>query len=214
MLNRRHVIAGAPVLIASTCIGIDGAQALSIGGAFKRVATTVVQGLNFVTNPAAQVAAATKVLAPLVREVSPEAGRAVDMVQKIAEQNSTLEARLRIIANVGLAQGLPIFANTGFQQESVPTFSEQSARPLQLSSSLEDELRADPFGYVQRNAARLTDHVNTFPSARYPATFLVGAGDITMERIPAGTSQSPAGYFSSVLTIGDILKLVSIFRGA
>ena len=211
MLNRRSMILGGPVLVASTVVWTTGADA-SIGGIFKRVASTVVQGVNFVTNPAQQIATATRVLAPLIRQASPEASRAVEVINKIAEQNSTLEGRLRIISAVGMAQGLPIFANTGFTDEQVPTHADQSAQPLQLTSSVEDELRADPFGYVQKNADYLADHAKTFPFTRVPAIFSVGAGSTMLERTPPITP-TRSGYFSSVLTIADIIRLVSIFRG-
>lgn len=211
MLNRRGFLTGGSALVSTAVIWNSSANAFKLGGVFKRIATVVVQGLNFATNPAKQVAVATKHLANVVRQASPDGARALDMVNRIAEQNSTLEARLRIISAVGLSQALPIFANTGFQAEQLQAFADQSARPLQLTSSVEDEVRADPSNYVTRNAEYLADYARTFPFTRLPQSFNVSPGLVEVQRI-RGSAPAGNGYYSSVLSIADILRLVSIFR--
>ncbi|MGW1425728.1 hypothetical protein ACWAT4_37000 [Bradyrhizobium manausense] len=211
MLSRRNVMLGGPVLVASAILAPTNAEA-GLGGIFKKVVTTAVQGATFITNPAQQVAAATKVLAPLVNQVSPDAGRAVEMVNKIASNSSTLEGRLSIIAGLGVTQGLPLFVNTGYTQEDVPTYAEQSARPMFFSSSDEAELRADPTAYVAKNAELIADQVKTFPYAVIGKSYLVDAGGVLLDRIE-GQAPKGAGLYPSVLSIGNLLRLVSIFRG-
>jgi hypothetical protein len=213
MPNRRELLIGVPTVFASAVLWNNGSDAFNLGGVLKRVAVAAVQGLNFVTNPAQQVAAVTKVLTPIVQQISPDAGRAVTMINKIAEQSSTLEGRLKIISSVLLPQALPIFANTGFSNEQVPTFTEQAAQPLQLTSSTEDELRTDPNGYILRNADFLGDYVKTRSFGLVPRTFVVNAGDVVSDSVPAIGIPLGSGFYPSVMAVADLLRLVSIFRG-
>src|SRR5262249_39649010 len=147
MLNRRDLIVGVPTLVASTVIFNNNCHAGGLGGIFKKVAVAAVQGLNFVTNPAAQVAAATKVLTPIISQISPDAARAAEMIGKIADESSTIEGRLKIAVGVLAPAALPIFANVGFQQEPIDQYAQQAGAPLQLTPSIEEELRGDPGKY-------------------------------------------------------------------
>jgi hypothetical protein len=210
MMNRRNLVVGAPILIASFVLPHRDAQA-GLFGSIKRVASTVIQGINFVTNPAAQVAAATRALAPIVKQLSPDLARANEMINKISSQASTMEGRLRIAAGVLAPQALPIFANVGFEVEPITTYAQQAGQPLTVSSSLEDELRQDPIGYIQRNTDLLDDYIRATGGRILPHTFTVPGGDVISSSIASDRTRQ-AGYFPSVLNIQDVLRLISIFK--
>jgi hypothetical protein len=214
MLSRRDLTLGTPALVASVVLWDSDCYAKGLGGVFKKVAASVVQGINFVTNPAAEIAAAAKVITPLIKQISPDAARATEMIQKIADQSSTIEGRLRIIAGVLAPQALPILANVGFGAEQITQFAQQSGSPLNLSSSLEDELRHSPGSYVEKNYDELKDHVSRTATVELAAsTYDIQAGEIVANGIPSKGAPGGPGFYPSVLTIADVLQLVSIFRG-
>ena len=177
MIDRRSVVVATLILLASFIVPGRRANA-GLFGAIKKVATAVVQGANFITNPAAQVAAATKALTPLVQQLSPDAGRASEMIQKIAEQSSTLEGRLKIATGVLVPQAIPIFANVGYQDDAVTTYAEHAGLPLTISSSVDDELRNDPTGYIERHNDLLDDYVKATSIGIIPNTYTVLSGAV------------------------------------
>ncbi|OSI70488.1 hypothetical protein BST63_33315 [Bradyrhizobium canariense] len=212
MLNRRQIAFGGPVLVASTLL-ISREASAGIGGVLKKVASATIQGATFITNPAAQVAAALKVLNPLIEKVSPDLGRATSMIQKTAAESSTLEGRLKIIVGATAPQAIPLFANTGFSPAQMQMYSDQSTKTYHLSKSAEDELRGDPYGFVSKNADELSDYVKKYPYGVYAESFVLNPGEIAVRG--AGKAAGPAGtgFYPTTLSIGDLITLVSIFRG-
>lgn len=211
MMDRRSLVVGAPILLATFVIPNHAAQA-GLFGSFKKVASTVLQGINFVTNPAAQVAAATKALAPVIKQLSPDIARANEMINKMSTQASTMEARLKIAVGVLAPQALPIFANVGYQNEQMTAYAQQAGTPLTVSSSTDDELRQDPRGYVQRNSDLLEDYIKATTLGIVPHSYTVPGGDVLMSSIASASGPKKTGYFPSVLNIEDLLRLISIFK--
>ena len=211
MLNRRGFIAsGGIVVFGSALIEIKPAAALNLGKVFKGVATTIVQGIHVATKPVEQlVKTGTDILESTVREAGHAADATLQMINKVQQQTAGAIDQANQFAQQGIAQVLPLFANAGFQAQQLDFVLTQAGKLLSLGSSSEDELRSDPYGFVDRNSQMLLDHVNTFPQQIGTTTISAGAGQFGIGQVRGG--QAPGkGYYASVLSLSDIIRLVTL----
>lgn len=210
MINRRVIVSGGPLLLASAVMW-NGTARAGLLGKLGKVAGTVVQGVNIATNPAKQIEIATKAVKPLVHQIAPSADRALEITNQMAQQSSTLEGRLKIIVSTMAPQAIPFFVNTGYVQDTMDTYAQTSRSPLELGSSDEQSLIGDPSAFVQKREEYLADYVKRSSYGYRAETFAVPAGGISLNGIISSQKLSP-GYYPSILSISDLLTLVSIFR--
>jgi hypothetical protein len=210
MLTRREGLLCSGAIVASTLIWEGEANAFNLGGILHKVATTLVHAAAFVTSPTKQVAAASHVLSDLVRKVSPDAAKATDFVNRIADQAVSVENEIQryITHNPGLV--LPYFANASELEMPGSFFMDQSARAITVSSSDDDHFRHDPQGYINQNGQDIADFVNRYTLVRVPQSwvlppFFIGA------RAIYGAGPSGNGYYGALFGVPNVFQLATMF---
>jgi hypothetical protein len=201
-MTRRAALAGGVALAAPAIISRTSppALALDILGTIDKIGAGIVQGIGFGANAAKRV-------------MSAQASITTAAANAIASVPLPLQGLLPPVPINDLVKQFggnsfsqpfelaTIFANPEVKSTPLDFFSERSDLPWDMTSSIEDEARADPYGYVSRNIDELAEFIDKRPGGRVlvPQT-LAGRQFTAARRRPTGLRTQ--GYYPSRMTLG------------
>lgn len=167
MNTRRELINGG-MFFAGSILVVGAMPNMASAGFFDDIAATVVGGIGFakdnletVAKTALDVAGTTAEVAQPFMKVLAATPLGRDPRFAAAAATTQVVSDIRKGMQRGPIQAAPIVANASERPKAMPVTVQRPRLPMPVSSSIDDELREDPYGYMHRNQEMIDDYLDS-----------------------------------------------------